>query len=103
MVSDVIDLYDGWVSFTEFTRKHTSEPGRRCNEDYLVSIENSALYAELNVRQFRVINELGVDSSAAIKCRISDGSDLFPTVTCREYISKEKGSSLILKKDEENL
>ena len=80
MIADVIDLNDRWVALAELGAEHAPKPRRRGDQHYLVSVENSPLDPELNVRELRVVHKLGIDSCSTVQGRIPDRTDGFPAI-----------------------
>lgn len=65
VVSDIIDLDDRRAALTEFGAEHRLESRAGGDQNNFVSVKEPALDSEAHVAQLLVVDELGVDASAA--------------------------------------
>lgn len=91
-----MNLHDGRVAFAELGAQHLLEPRRRVHQNDLVGVEDPPLHPELDVGQLGVIDELGVDASAARDGRVADLLDRLLAVAGGKDVGEQEGRPFVL-------
>ena len=96
MISNIIDLYNRWISLAQLGAKHVSESRRRCHENYFMTVKNTTFDSELYIAEFWIVDEFRINSRTTRQGRVSDWFYLFPSKAGTEYISQKQRGTFFL-------
>ena len=96
VIPNIIDLQDRRVRIRS-AFQHGFKAWRGRHKNNLVCIKYSAFNSELDVRQFRIIYILGINSSPIQDCCIPDFFDCISSVARLENVGQQQSCSFVLK------